>query len=425
MIFFNIVKCSILGLFIKYNIYNEKILNIFLKTINKCGSIPIKMVQWIIPYMQLINVDKEILDILKNTYENCDIHSLEYTKELYKKDFYEDFDDNYEIIEIIGSGSIAQVYKIKDKNNNLYALKVKHPNSERNFRSIKLYLHIIFKLISFQNIIPLRLEDFLNQFEEQLNFVNETNNLIRFYNLYEDNNLFKIPKLYKFSENIIMMECLQGKSLNEYENNNVQHYKYHLMIFTFMNNNFFVNNFNHSDLHNYNWKISEDDKILIYDFGLCWELTNNKIIDGVDYLNQGFYHKDMGLICKAFMNFVKYSIDIDEEIIKTYFYNNNNNPFILGFKEFTYHIVQFFLKNNHLINIKVLYKIISYQNIMLTFDKNAGWDDFDHNGVNKEELNICDYYNILPKYQLYLKNEIKKFSNKNETKYKSLSKFIK
>ena len=134
MIFFNIVKCSILGLFIKYNIYNEKILNIFLKTINKCGSIPIKMVQWIIPYMQLINVDKEILDILKNTYENCDIHSLEYTKELYKKDFYEDFDDNYEIIEIIGSGSIAQVYKIKDKNNNLYALKVKHPNSERNFR---------------------------------------------------------------------------------------------------------------------------------------------------------------------------------------------------------------------------------------------------------------------------------------------------
>ena len=53
----------------------------------------------------------------------------------------------------MGSGGIAQVYKIKDKNNNLYALKVKHPNAEKTFKSIKFYLYIIFKIISFQSII--------------------------------------------------------------------------------------------------------------------------------------------------------------------------------------------------------------------------------------------------------------------------------
>ena len=77
-------------------------------------------------------------------------------------------------------------------------MKVKHPHSNRDFNIIKLYLKIIFTLFSFNRLIPINLNEFLNQFEDQLNFINEANNLLRFNNLYKNNNLFKIPKLYKF-----------------------------------------------------------------------------------------------------------------------------------------------------------------------------------------------------------------------------------
>ena len=38
------------------------------------------------------------LDIFENTYENCPNHNIEYTKELYKNDFYNDIDDEYKLL---------------------------------------------------------------------------------------------------------------------------------------------------------------------------------------------------------------------------------------------------------------------------------------------------------------------------------------
>ena len=134
MVFFNLSKCVILSLFIKYNFYNDKIVKILLKNVHSCGVIPIKIIQWGLPILKLINIDKKILDIFENTYENCPIHELDYTKILYKSDFYNDIDDDYKIIELVGSGSIAQVYKIQDiKTNEFYAMKVIHPNAIKNF----------------------------------------------------------------------------------------------------------------------------------------------------------------------------------------------------------------------------------------------------------------------------------------------------
>ena len=422
MIFFNISKCLILGLLIKYNIYNDKLLKILLKNINKSGPICIKMVQWGLPYMKLTNVNNNIINILENTYEKCTIHSMDYTKKIFKNDFYNSFDDDYEIINIIGSGSIAQVYKIKDKKNKkYYAMKVIHPKATDNFNIIKYYLKLLFKFISFNKIIPVSLDDFLNQFEDQLNFINETNNLLIFNDLYKNNNLYKIPKLYKFSENIIIMEYIHGKSLEEYKNKSIQYYKYHIMIYIFMNNNLFINNFNHSDLHNYNWKITDDDKIVIYDFGLCWELTNFDIIDSIEHLGKGFHYMDNNLIYKAFHGFVRYSSTIEEKIIKKYFDKIN----IKCYNEFTFHIIYFFKENNINLNIKILYKIISYQNVRLTFQKKFKGNNFDYAGIYKEELTICDYYNIFPAYQEHLNIQLKKYKNNNNIDYKKLYKFIK
>ena len=423
MIFINLCKCILISSLIKYNIYNEKILKIFIRNVYKCGVIPTKMIQWSLPYMKLINVDNKILKLFENAYENCPNHHVDHTKQLYKKDFYNDLDKDYEIIDIIGSGSIAQVYKIKSiKTDKLYAMKVQHPNTDRNFKLIKFYLKIIFTLFSFNRLIPINLNEFLNQFEYQLNFINEANNLIRFTDLYKNNNLFKIPKLYKFSKNIIIMEYIPGKSLESIDENSIDYFKHHLNIFVFTNNNLYINDFNHGDLHNYNWKITDDNKVVIYDFGLCWELNNEYIIDVIHTLNEGFYDKNDDLVYESFKNYIKCSSGIDEKYIKEYYYSIPNK--IVRFKDFSLHLIYFCIKYNQLLDIKILYNIISYQNITLIFMKK--WnetEDYDYHGIYKEEYNICDYYNILPEYKNHLKMRLKKY--KPRENYIELNKFIK
>ena len=421
MIFFKICKCLLLSYFIKLGLYDEKMIKVLVKNIYDCGVIPVKMIQWGLPYMKLIKIDEKILNILENTYEKCPIHSLEYTKKQYKCDFYDDIDNEYEIMNIIGSGSIAQVYKLKDKNNKLYAMKVKHPDSDYNFKIIKYYLKIIFTLIPFNKIIPISLSDFIRQFEEQLNFINESNNMLKFGELYDNNNLFKIPKLYKLSKNFVIMDYIPGKSLETIKNN-LEHYKYHLHIFVFSNNNMYINNFNHGDLHNYNWKITDDNKIVIYDYGLCWQYDNDHIIDNLTILNDGFFHKDNNLIYKAFRNFIHYRSNIGERYIKKYFEKIPNR--IDKFIDLSMYVIDFCRKHNILMDVKLLYNIISYQNIVLIFtNKWEGEKEFDHNGIYKEEYNICNYYDILPEYQLLLEKKIKRYPKQN-IDFSNLYKFI-
>ena len=419
MVFFNLSKCVILSLFIKYNFYNDKIVKILLKNVHSCGVIPIKIIQWGLPILKLINIDKKILDIFENTYENCPIHELDYTKKLYKSDFYNDIYDDYNIIELVGSGSIAQVYKIQDiKTNEFYAMKVIHPDAIKNFNKIKFYLKIIFSIFKFSNIVPTDLNNFLKQFRQQLDLVNEANNILKFSGLYKNDQLFLIPELYKFSKNIIIMDYIEGRSIETIKIN-IQHYRYNMIISIFMYNNLFINKFNHGDLHNYNWKITEDNKIIIYDFGLCWE-SNNDLTDPLDRLLLGFHNDDKDLIYGAFLLYFK---NVEEIYIKEYFYAITEK--IDKFYIFAKHIILCSFKHNVLLDINILYTIITYQNSMLIYMNNFKEGVFDFNGVYKEQYSICDYYNILPEYKKYLLKQIAKFKRRNVINYSELYKFIK
>jgi len=241
---------------------------------------------------------------------------------------------------------------------------------------------------------------------------------MKFNEIYKNDNLFIIPKLYKISKNIIIMDYVEGKSI-ETINTNIQHYKYNMIISIFMYNNLFINSFNHGDLHNYNWKITNDGKIIIYDFGLCWE-SNNTLTDPLNNLFLGFYKIDDKLIYQAFKSYFK---DIDDKIIKKYYDSipEKINKFFI----FSKYILLFSLKNNILLNINILYTIITYQNSLLIYMNNFKGDGFDFNGIYKEQYNICDYYNILPKYQEYLLKQIDIFKKKDKIDYSSFNKFIK
>ena len=186
-----------------------------------------------------------------------------------------------------------------------------------------------------------------------------------------------------------------------------------------MYNNLFINKFNHGDLHNYNWKITEDNKIIIYDFGLCWE-SNNDLTDPLDRLLLGFHNDDKDLIYGAFLLYFK---NVEEIYIKEYFYSITEK--IDKFFIFAKHILLCSFKHNVLLDINILYTIITYQNSMLIYMNNFKESIFDFNGVYKEQYSICDYYNILPEYKKYLLKQIAKFKRRNVINYSELYKFIK
>ena len=83
------------------------------------------------------------------------------------------------------------------------------------------------------------------------------------------------------------------------------------------------------------------------------------------------------------------------------------------------------LKYNELLDINILYTIITYQNSLLIYMKNFKDSDFDFNGMYKEQYNICDYYNILPEYKKYILDQIEIFKRRDMIDYSKLYKFIK
>ena len=108
------------------------IFDIIINNIKKSGPVLIKLIQWTLPkieFMYDINHNKRILfNKLEELYENCDYHSLKYTEKIYHQDFHSEIKDDFVEIEELASGSIGQVYKLKDDKDNYYALKILHPD---------------------------------------------------------------------------------------------------------------------------------------------------------------------------------------------------------------------------------------------------------------------------------------------------------
>ena len=112
---FNIIYYKI------FNKYNNKLIYLLYESIHYNGCILIKFVQWLYTNIELLEIESNsITDLFMNFFENCNIHSIKYTKKIFKNDFAIDFDS---VIELnsnfqIKSGSIAQVYRCKLKNSN-------------------------------------------------------------------------------------------------------------------------------------------------------------------------------------------------------------------------------------------------------------------------------------------------------------------
>ena len=151
---------------------SEIIEDIIIKNIKDCGCITIKFSQWILPKIESIyNIDLTNENFswfkkLETLYDDCNEHNFEYTNDLYSKEFNSDIKKDYDIIRLIASGSIGQVYKIKSKiDGKYYALKCLHPNLEKHILFFRILIWLLYNIpiirIYVRYYLPINLMDFI------------------------------------------------------------------------------------------------------------------------------------------------------------------------------------------------------------------------------------------------------------------------
>lgn len=286
------------------NSHNIILLEGVIRNIKYCGSVAIKFCQWVTPKLEIMHLEEnDILDgnkplwlkKLEDFYENCENHDLKHTLKTYEKDFNESLNDNYEILDTIGSGSIGQVYLLKEKpltkysNRQKYVMKILHPTVHNDIYYFRIYYNLIRRIPFIKKLLdkefPFDINSFIDSFDEQSNFINESNNLLRFQENYKDNNFIIIPRLIRCSHNIMIMSYEGGISYEDLVCDDYEKYKIALLLVSFVRNNQQICNFNHGDLHKGNWKVricdDNNHKLVFYDYGLCFKVPQDKT-DGIE-----------------------------------------------------------------------------------------------------------------------------------------------
>lgn len=324
------------------------LLDILINKIKSCGSVTIKFCQWVIPKLEVMHLKKDDtnykplwLKKLENFYENCDNHELEYTINTYQSIFKNDLQKDYEILDILGSGSIGQVYLLRDKpltkysDSQKYVMKILHPNVKTEIYYFRIYYYFIKYIPFVKNILdknfPFDINSFINSFEEQSDFINESNHLLSFHEYYKDNNHIIIPKLIKCSREIMIMSYEEGISFDDLECDKYNKYKIALLLTSFVRNNQQINNLMHGDLHKGNWKVRKEDdkyKLVIYDFGFSWRVPESKSFSNKEIIqifeDSDVEDIDITKMTEIFKFLIKGS-DNKTEIIKRYLDDNINH----------------------------------------------------------------------------------------------------
>ena len=442
-IYFNFLLFSVFINYIYYKIFlssNYFLVNKLYICINLNGSFVVKFIQWIVNnYNTIDNTDiKFIVKLFSNFFENNNIHSIEYTYNLINKEFDTIFHKNFIIDNDykIKSGSIAQIYKIKCIDNfyynnilflkdNIYAMKIVHPNIKYKTYFPYLFLHYFNKI--FLNKI-FNIQNFYKNFVLQTNMNNEYNNIEYFYNEYIDNPIIVIPKTFFSSNNILIMEFIEGEIFNEDMSNITNKY-----IFTILNlfycDMIYFKKYIHCDLHIYNWKIInyksnilDNLKIIIYDFGFVVE--NNKSFSKLfKDINENFNLYNIlndknnisNIILEFYNIFYKINITIDEysslwdnDIVLEYFNYNNSDKFMdyLINKLFNISYKNNLIIKNNLSEILLVSQLLSYNLSIYTIKGARLYDEIISYKIIFNKFNIFQqlnkyYSNLLSNYLIY------------------------
>ena len=286
---------------------NQYLADCIISEVRNSGNLFWKLSQWICARAEFMYQldDNYLINQLKHFYDKCPHHDFEETRRIiehnYKKKLEEVFESFHKTP--VASGSIGQVHIGKLKNGKKVAVKVRHPkiadniqfmcdgiNSVKNF----IYSHNSIK----NNYLGFDLEGLDKYLLEQTDFTKEASHLKTAQNLFKKINIVKVPTPYYCSEDLLVMEYIDGKNIDEYRNTHNEKdfkeimYKFWLLI----REGITIKNFCHADLHKGNWKIS-GDKIVIYDFGIV--LNDRRFFEDYRNIWEGFETRDFKLLGKT------------------------------------------------------------------------------------------------------------------------------
>ena len=309
---YHVINLQRLGLYAWWQYYRHG--NVEDSLVSRCkdeivlsGYVITKLCQWTLPHLQILyDVDKESwFKILEGVYEDCYIHSDQFTKDRFYSSFNVPFDSLYEIENIVASGSIGQVYKIKEKHTGkIYAMKCKHPYVNFQYYFTTFFIRVMTCWLSISKVVhaslfPIELDVFYKSLKEQIYLKNEAKNMERMYEIYKDNEYILIPEVKRKSNDIIIMDYIEGQSFFDLDISEYKKNKIAMLFFILIRHMLISSNFIHGDLHKGNWKIVHQDdkyKLVLYDMGYCFSLPEGHNVEMFEAIEENNVEKMTNLM---------------------------------------------------------------------------------------------------------------------------------
>lgn len=407
-------------------------------TVRRSGCVCVKFFQWILPIIE-VNM-KEIpgwFKILEKIYDNCIIHDKEHTLKIFKKEHGYDFNQRYELQYVIASGSIGQVYRIKEiYTDKILALKVLHPNVSKDILYFKIFSKIILWIPRFKKLLmdylPVDISGFIKEFDEQTNMINEAQNMNMFLEAFSDSShIYRIPKPISYTKNTLIMSYEESTKFEDYECSEYIKSKIIRLLVIFIWNSH-RHNMCHEDIHKGNWgvKIIDNDiKIVIYDYGLCARLLGKKtelysLLESI-FVDNGDTNKDIdNNIINELIKLVDIcleNVDINniERFIKDKF--RDKSLLLCDAKLYLKLLFECASKYEKFVNRDILKYILVFSQMQKYVDEYYKVIQFPEQEINQSDsyrisipdnYALCKTYNICKKYQEHC---LKKLDEKNES----------
>jgi len=236
-------------------------------------------------------------------------------------------------LEIINSGIIGIVYKAKMNDKTIVIKVIKNNIRNKIYDALNEYEKIIKVLKYFSLFKFYYIDDIFYSNKElllkQLDFMFEVENMKIFYENNKHTDYIEIPYVYEeFTKNnnkIIVMDYLDGKKLNEIEEEDKDNYLEQLVNFSFKS--ILFNRTFHCDLHPGNIIFLDNPKRLgIIDYGIIGNITKEEQENIYNFFNEIFKNKNYEegskiLIdnCSKIINedtYIKYNEDTVKKLAK-------------------------------------------------------------------------------------------------------------
>jgi len=306
----------------------------FVETLSKDNIFYIKIFQGIGSNTNIFNEKQsEYLKIFldKVPYKISELYD-ELNEELNKVgEKNEELKIDLDTLEIINSGIIGIVYKAKMNDKTIVIKVIKNNIRNKIYDALNEYEKIIKVLKYFSLFKFYYIDDIFYSNKElllkQLDFMFEVENMKIFYENNKHTDYIEIPYVYEeFTKNnnkIIVMDYLDGKKLNEIEEEDKDNYLEQLVNFSFKS--ILFNRTFHCDLHPGNIIFLDNPKRLgIIDYGIIGEITKEEQENIYKFFNEIFKNKNYKEGSKILINtcskvinddtYVKYNEDTIQKL---------------------------------------------------------------------------------------------------------------